>query len=153
MKKMIILKEKIPKDILEKYAILVLTLGHFEWVLQEFLIFLILETNFDQNKKNHVVLANYICELSFDRKIKLSEKFGILTKEMEEKISVIKKRRNIFIHGIGKNKNELFLEIIHKKQRENLNAENLSSFLEFIEKTGGELVNYFESRGFKISQD
>ncbi len=47
------------------------------------------------------------------------------------------------------------IELIRKRgqkiESEVFNLENISSFLDFVEKTGGELVTEFESKGFRLS--
>jgi len=156
-KRLKIISDNLSKEVFEKHGILILTLGQLEWFLQECLIFLILRTNFDTTNQTHNVLADYISRLTFDKKIGLVENFELLSKTLGEKIETIRKRRNVFIHGIIlQRKDEVpTIEIIKKKGgvvKEEFTLENISSFLDFVETSGGELVTEFEAKGFRLSQ-
>ncbi|MFH0854559.1 MAG: hypothetical protein V1891_03650 [bacterium] len=150
-KKLIILKDKIAAPVFEKYAQLVLTISHLEWFLQEVLIFIILKTQFDQSNKSHVVLADFISKSSFDKKIELIKQNNLLSEELMAKLDIIRSRRNIFIHGIILEEDgTLVIKIIHRNLQEKFTEKNIFDFLDFVEKTGGELIIQFESQGFKL---
>lgn len=153
-KRLFILENIINDSVFKQYAKLILTLGHLEWFLQEVLIFIILKTQFNQtnnNNKGHVILGDLISKLSFDKKIDLIKQNNLLNAGLMRELDSIRKRRNIFIHGIiiEENKN-MFIKIFHKKLQENFNVKNISDFLDFVEITGGKLVSEFESQGFKL---
>lgn len=153
-KKLKIINNNLSKEIFEKYGTLILTLGHLEWFLQECLIFIILKTNFDKTNKTHIVLADYISELSFDKKIRLINNFELLTKELSKKLEIIRKKRNVFIHGIVllRASGKATIEITKKKgaKKEEFTQKNISSFLDFVEISGGKLIAEFEEKGFRL---
>lgn len=154
-KKLIILHDKIPKETFEKYGILVSTIGHVEWFLRECLIFIILNSKFDENNTIHNVLAEYISRLNFDKKVSLVEDFKLLSPSLAAKMEVIRLRRNIFIHGIILQHPDEPPSIELRKsngkiEKEIFDLDNISSFLDNVESAGGELICEFEAKGFNL---
>ncbi len=150
-KRLFIIKDKIDDSIFKRYAQLVLTIGHLEWFLQEILIFMILKTQFDQSNKSHAILADFISKANFDKKIELIRRNNLLNTDLMEKLDEIRKKRNIFIHGIIlQEKDGIAITSFHKNIKENFDDKNISIFLDFVEITGGQLISEFELQGFKL---
>jgi hypothetical protein len=152
-KRLIVLKDKIDDSSFKAYGQLVLTLSHLEWFLQQVLIYLVLRTQLDKSNNSHAVLTDYISRLSFDKKIELTKRHGLLDSSLMSKLDIIRKRRNVFIHGVViKEADHLVIKLFDKKLQENFDSKNISEFLNYTELTGGELVSAFESQGFKLQQ-
>lgn len=153
MKRLVLLiQDKIPSDILGKYGTLILSLSHFEWILQEFIILLVLKTNFDKLNNTHVILADHISKLNFDRKIKTIEKFKLMTKSLTEKINKIRKKRVTFVHGtvLQTSDSSLIIKLISRPDQEDFTINNITNFLNDLEDTGNQLLNEFENQGFTL---
>jgi len=146
--------EGIDAKIIEEHGRLISTLSLLEWFLQEAIILIILKRKFDPSQKGDVVLAEQIFNLSFARKIDLTQKHGLLSNELSKKLDAIRKRRNLFIHGIGlATDNGFYLQILGKTEKEPYTKENLSEFRNFIEDVGGNLLDEFENHGFNLAGD
>src|SRR3989344_5674735 len=94
--------EGIDPKIIEEHGRLISTLSLLEWFLQEAIILIILKRKFDPTQKGDVVLADQIFNLSFSRKVSLTKKHGLLSKKLSDDLDVIRPRRNLFVHGIGR---------------------------------------------------
>lgn len=152
MKRFKILDQNIPDPVKTQFGILILTLSHLEWFLQECLIFLILNQQFDMNNKGHQILANHIENLSFDRKVKLIGSYELLTDDLKQKLDSVRIRRNVFVHGIVIEKNQQhYISILKKEKSEDFTEENCIAFKNVVEETGGQLVEEFERRGFRLA--
>src|SRR3989344_8748836 len=89
--------EGIDPKIIEEHGKLVSTLSLLEWFLQEVIILIILKRKFDPSQKGDVVLAEQIFNLSFARKIVLTQKHGLLSNELSKKLDTVRRRRNLFV--------------------------------------------------------
>lgn len=140
--------------IIEEHGKLVSTLSLLEWFLQEAIILIILKRKFDPSQKGDVVLAEQIFNLSFARKIDLTQKHGLLSNGLSKKLDTVRRKRNLFIHGIGlASNNGFYLQILGKTEKEPYTKENLSEFRDFVEDVGGNLLDEFESHGFNLAGD
>ncbi len=146
--------EGVDPKVIEEYGRLVATLSLLEWFLQEAIILIILKRKFDPTQKGDLILADQIFSLSFAKKLNLVQKHNLLSENLSKNLDIIRKRRNIFVHGIGiKLGNGFYLQILGKEEKEPYTQENISGFRDFVENVGGNLLDEFEKNGFNLAGD
>ena len=146
--------EGVDPKVIEEYGRLIATLSLLEWFLQEAIILIILKRKFDPAQKGDAILADQIFSLSFAKKLSLVQKHDLLSEDLSKNLDTIRRRRNIFVHGIGiKLEDGFYLQILGKTEKEAYAEGNISGFKDFVENAGGNLLDEFERRGFNLAGD